>query len=539
MNSEQKNITDYLYKFSQTNPEKLVFLHPKKFTYSKFCNLIDLYAAGFQKSGIQKGTKTVILIKPRIDLFAVTFALLRIGAIIIMIDPGMGNKAMAKALSKINAEAFIGIPKALLLKYIFRKEFKSVKLWISTGINLVRKGIRLSSIRKNENNRYTVAKLNDNDTVAVFFTSGSTGPPKGVVYKNYMFEAQLEYLKEHFKYNPNEIDLCTFPLIGLFSICLGLSVVLADMDMTRPATLKPAKIIKNINKFQCSYMFCSPMVLKKLTDYSHRKDIKLSSLKKIMTAGAPVSPELLQKFKNIISEDTKIHTPYGATEALPVTDINHKELLKLYEDSSSYLKGICIGYPLKNINLKIINITDTEIKKWADVVECINGEVGEIVIRGKNVSQNYFNNKRADKLSKIKDSTRHLLWHRTGDLGKLDDKKRVWFFGRKSQRVETNDKTLYTIPVEAVFNRHPAIERSALVGAKNNGNTEPVVCIQHKHRINKNKQLINELKMMAKENNLTNSISTFIFHKKFPVDPRHNAKIYREKLTIWAQKKII
>ncbi|MEN8116106.1 MAG: fatty acid CoA ligase family protein [Bacteroidota bacterium] len=532
--TEIKNITDYLFDFTRINPDKPAFLHPKKITYQNFCRLVDLYASGVQKSGIKKGTKTIVLIKPGIDLFATTFALLRIGAIPVMIDPGMGTKAMARSLAKAEPEAFVGIPKSLLLKYAFPNKFKSVKTWISTGMNWIRGGKRLSAFRKLNHKSYTVADIGKNDDVAVFFTSGSTGPAKGVVYKNYMFEAQLNYLKNHFKYQPQEVDLCTFPLIGLFSVSLGLSVVLADMDMTRPATLKPQKLFDNINTFRCTFMFCSPMVLKKLAVYGQGKNRKLLSLKKVMTAGAPVTPELLQNFVKLLAETAEIHTPYGATEALPVTDIDNKELLEIYSKTEDYSNGICVGYSLENIDLRIIKITDTEIENIENANECSDGEVGEIIIRGENVTQNYFNNNQANRLSKIKDSINSFLWHRTGDLGRLDKKGRVWFYGRKSQRVITGGTTLFTIPVEAVFNRHRAVERSALVGVTKTGTTIPIVCIQLKHRFKKNRQMIAELQRMAEESGFFQNDVTLLFHKKFPVDPRHNAKIYREKLAEWA-----
>lgn len=536
--SGTKNITDYLYGFAQTSPDKLLLLHPEEISYKTFCKLVDSYACGFLNTGISKGTKTIVLITPGIDLFATIFALFRIGAVPVLIDPGMGNKAMAKALCNINAKAFVGIPKALLFKYIFPKEFHSVRIWISTGLCFIKKGKKLAAFRKRFSREYKVSNNDPNDPVAVFFTSGSTGAAKAVLYKNYMFEAQLNLLRNHFKYQAQEIDLCTFPLLGLFSICLGLSLVLADMDMTHPARLKPEKLVQNIYWFGCTYMFCSPMVLKKLAEFSRRKKLKLPSLKRIMTAGAPVSPQLLHDFAKLLANDAEIHTPYGATEALPVTDISHKELLYLYENSECYSKGICVGYPLINIELRSIKITDAVLEKWEDVEVCKNDEVGEIIVKGQNVSQNYVNNKLANEYSKIKDSESAFLWHRMGDVGRIDAQGRVWFYGRKSQRLETERGTLFTIPTEAVFNQHEDVERSALVGVVEKDRTNPVVCIQLKKGRKKTNRLEDELLDLAKENDLKESISDFFFFKNFPVDPRHNAKIYREKLTQWILKKV-
>ncbi len=538
MKPEAQNITNQLYEIALNYPDKPVFLYPQKLKFKEFCNRIDLFSAGLQLSGIKKGSRTVVLIKPGIDLFAVTFSLLRIGAIPVMIDPGMGMKAMVKSLARARPEVFIGIPKSILLKYIFPKQFSTVKIWISTGNAWIWQGKKLTAFRNKKPKEYKVAGIEKNDTVAVFFTSGSTGPAKGVVYKNYMFEAQLQLLRNHFRYKPEEIDLCTFPLIGLFSICLGLSVVLADMDMTRPATMSPSKVAENIKRFNCTFMFCSPLVLKKLSEYCIQEKQVLPSLKKIMVAGAAVAPALLQQTATVIPDFTEIHTPYGATEALPVTDINHHELLDIYKNDIKPTDGICLGYALDGIVLNIIKISDNEIKEWKDVTLCANGKVGEIVVCGNNVTQNYFENEPADRLSKIKDSSGDLYWHRTGDLGRLDDEGRIWFYGRKSQRVVSNEETLFTITTEAVFNQHPEVARSALVGINSNGKVLPVICIQLKSGIKQSKEIESELKKLALEFDHTKNIFTFLFHKKFPVDPRHNAKIYREKLAKWAQKRI-
>ncbi|MCY1718786.1 fatty acid CoA ligase family protein [Prolixibacteraceae bacterium Z1-6] len=531
-----QNISDHLYQSALKFPDKPMLLHPGKVSYKVFCKLVDAYATGFINSGIVKGTKTIVLLKPGVDFFATTFALLRIGAIPVMIDPGMGRKAMIQALANANAGAFIGIAKSMLLKYISPKNFKSVCIWISGGCCWDMQVKHLSTFRKKGGKNYEVAKTKPNDETAIFFTSGSTGPAKGVVYTKQMMEAQIAGLKNHFNYNPKEIDLCTFPLIGLFSMCLGLSVVLADMDMVHPARLQPEKLVLNIYWYGCTYLFCSPVVLQKLAEFCVQENLKLNSLKRIMTAGAPVTPELLSNVARVISDEAQIHTPYGATEALPVTDINHKELLHLYENSPNYLNGICVGYPLEDIKLKVVPISDEAIKKIEDVEECDKSEVGEIVIQGENVSQGYLNDQLADKLSKIAAESGNLLWHRTGDLGRIDDKGRVWYYGRKSQRVQTETKVLFTIPVEAVFNRHPQVERSALVGVVANGKTEPVICIQAKKGTHKSEKLVDELKELALQQELTHNISEFIFVKKFPVDARHNAKIHREKLAEWAQK---
>ncbi|MBE0663905.1 MAG: AMP-binding protein [Bacteroidales bacterium] len=530
-----KNIPDYLFDFAQSNPDKPALLHPDKISFSGLCLLTNRYAAGFQDIGITQGMKTIVLVTPGVDFFAITFALLRIGAVPVMIDPGMGNKAMAYALSKTESRAFIGIPKAHLLRLMYPHAFRHVEIFVTTGFSLRWQDHSLKAIRKSECFNYEICHAMPSDVVAVFFTSGSTGPAKAVIYQNRMIDAQIKYLRNHFNYKSDDIDLCTFPLIGLLVICLGLSIVLADMDMTHPLRLKPDKLIMNIEQFNCSSMFCSPLVLRLITDYCIANKLHIKSLTRVLTAGAPVSPALLRNIKRVLPECSVVHTPFGSTEALSVTDAVDSELLAVYGNSENYFNGICVGYPLKGIRLKIIKITDNPVETIENVQEMNAGEVGEIVVNGPNVTQSYLADDWASKISKIAESNSSLLWHRTGDVGKSDENGRIWYFGRKSQRVETGTGTLFTIPCEAVFNQHPAVFRSALVGIKSNSQTEPVICIELKAGIKKSEHLVKELLNLAQENKWTKKVSTVLFHKNFPVDPRHNAKIFREKLSEWAK----
>jgi acyl-coenzyme A synthetase/AMP-(fatty) acid ligase len=538
MKGTGNNITNQLYEFAERNPGKNALLHPEKVSFAGLCLRIDQYASGFLENGVKKGTKTIVLVSPGQDLFAVIYALFRIGAIPIMIDPGMGNKAMSRALSKTGADAFIGIPKAHLLRLLFPGSFKSVKKYFSSGLSRILRCVGLRQLRHRNSSPYEPSLVKPEETVAIFFTSGSTGPAKAVEYRSGMLQAQIQYMKDHFAYNSNEVDLCTFPLIGLLVITHGISIVMADMNMTKPKTLDPGRLVDNIDQFSCSTMFCSPMVLDKLANYGMANNCKLHSLKKVYTAGAPVSPQLLRNFRSLLDGDAVIHTPFGSTEALSVTDIEDRELQVVYKDTNEYLHGICVGTALKKIELRIVEISDDPIGSIGQCRELKKGAVGEIIVKGPNVTQRYMWNEKANRYAKIEDDITGMFWHRTGDLGRKDKEGRVWYYGRKSQRVISRGNTYFTIPCEAIFNQHPAVQRSALVGINNNGNVVPTICIELKKGIEKSAQLAKDLLTLAKNNDLTRDVSEILFHRKFPVDPRHNAKINREKLAVWAQKRL-
>ncbi len=530
------NISDYIFSYAEQFPDKKAIIHPYPLSYKRFQNEIDRFVYGFKRIGVKKGQRVLMLVKPGPTMFIITFSILRIGAIPVLIDPGMGPKAMIRALSKIHIDVFIGEPKAHVLRLLYPTAFKKVSFFISTGNFRLLKGYSLSDIRSTKLERSKPVTMKPSDEAAIFFTSGSTGPAKAVLYRNSMLDAQVKLLQSHFKYKAGEIDCCTFPLTSLLVMCLGLSIVFADMNMTKPAQLKPKKLIKNLQEYKCTHLFCSSMVLRKLAEYGKNKNIKLPSLKQVMTAGAIVPGDLLSDFRELLEDDATIHTPYGATEALPVSDINDKELLELYSETNNPNRSICVGYPLVGIEIKIIKIDDNEISDLSQSAELIDNEVGEIVVRGNVVTQEYLSLENRH-YSKIWDSKHNIYWHKMGDLGKKDQKGRIWYYGRKTQRVITKDSILFTVPVESIFNIHPKVMRSALVGISQ-ADTEfklPVVCIQLKESANnkEKKQIIDQLNDMAKSENIR--IRKFVFIKNFPVDPRHNAKIYREKLAKWVK----
>jgi acyl-CoA synthetase (AMP-forming)/AMP-acid ligase II len=455
-----------------------------------------------------------------------------------MIDPGMGIKSMVGALGDSGATALIGESRANLLRFLYPAPFSKIRIWINTGKASVPGSIRYGSLRITGREFKEDARLDQAGIAGIFFTSGSTGTPKGVIYTAGNMDSQVRLMKEHFNYGPEDIDLCTFPLLGLFVICLGSSVVIADMDPVRPARLNPWKIIRNINEYHCTQMFGSPMILRKLTRHAVSHPYQLPSLRRVISAGAPVPGRLIIDFLNLCPSGAIIHTPFGSTEALPVSDITSAELLAGVKQTDDYRGGICVGSPLKGVEIRIIRITDSEIPFWSDNICCAVDEVGEIVVTGPHITGKYLF-KRANRLSKVSDRDRNITWHRMGDLGRIDKEGRLWFYGRKSHRVELDDRILFTIPTEAIFNKNPLVRRSALVGVMKAGKVIPVICIEPEGRLSK--RGLNLLKMEllnAAASDLSIGIENILFHHDFPVDPRHNAKIFREKLAVWAGRRL-
>jgi acyl-CoA synthetase (AMP-forming)/AMP-acid ligase II len=528
------NITNNIFDIAKQTPTRLLFIDRNKVNYQQFCTLIDQFIQTLKDAGIQKESRCIVLLPPSVNMFALTLSLFRIGAIPVMIDPGMGLKSMFKALQNTDSKFLIATPKIIPAFLLFSKQLKGIKKTLFVRKGKSGKTGLFPITRRRTPSEYKVNNPTDKDLAAIFFTSGSTGMAKGVMYQHKQIRSQLEILKNEFSYNRDEIDYCTFPLIGFFSICLGLPVALANMNMTKPSTLNPKLLIKDLNKYNCSLMFCSPMVMKKLSDYSIKRKLKLRHLKEVNIAGAAVSPKDLEKFRSIVNENCIINTPYGATEALPLTKINDRQIEIA---NSSKGTGVCIGKALGKTQIMIIKTTNEKTGSIEHIQKLENFEIGELMVHGPQVTQSYENNDTANSLSKVYDKNSDTYWHRMGDLGYKDEFGRIYFVGRKTHQIVIDTTVLNTIPIEHHFNKHPNVVRSGLVSVFKNNKKLAVLCIEIKHRKQKDKT-ISELELLAQETEESTLVKHFLVIKNLPVDPRHNAKIFREKLTLWAQKRI-
>ena len=511
------------------------------YTYAELDQQSNRIATGLESIGIGRGVRTVLMVNPSLDFFALTFALFKVGAVPILIDPGMGIKNLKVCLAEAKPEAFIGIPKAQTARLLFGWGKGSLKIILTVGSRWFWGGTTLSQLIKPipSNQHYEMTHTAADETAAILFTSGSTGVPKGAVYSHGNFIAQVDALRGAYQITPGEIDLPTFPLFALFAPALGMTSVIPEMDFTRPGSVNPEKIITAIKRFNVTTMFGSPALIRRVGLYGEEHGIKLPSLKRAISAGAPVPAVVLERFVKMTNPGVQVFTPYGATESLPVCTIGSEIILRETRFATDQGRGVCIGFPVPSIQLEIIGIDDQEISTWRDDLKVADREIGEIIVKGPQVTRSYFNRSESTKLAKIADPEGG-FFHRMGDLGYRDEQGRIWFCGRKAHRVETTAETLFTIPCEAIFNTHDKIFRTALVGIGTGDMKQPVICVELEKDLQQQEQkaLIDELVRIAQSNPLTKNIHHFLIHPAFPVDIRHNAKIFREKLAVWAKEQL-
>ena len=534
---ETFNIAARLEHWADQKPESVALIEMRsgrKRTFKELEQESSRLASGLVQFGMKSGERVLLMVPYGIDFVTLTFAMFKAGLIPVLIDPGLGKKNVLKCIKQVQPHGMIAIPLAHAIKRIFPDTFKSIQHNVTVGTRWFWGGASLNKLLDSGKTDFKMASMEKEHPAAILFTSGSTGPAKGVLFSHGIFNHQVRILQEQFDIQPDETDLPTFPLFGLFSSGLGMTSIIPDMDSTKPAHVDPKNIIVPIQNFKISSSFGSPALWDTVSQYCLDQNIQLPTLKRIIMAGGPVSGDLLARFETIVDKSCKIYTPYGATEVLPVSLIDRREILDETWSLSNQGKGTCVGHPIPGVEIKIIEISDQPILKWQDVTESGTNIVGEIAVKAEWATRTYFNRQDLTQLAKIEDG--NSFWHRMGDLGRLDEKNRLWFYGRKNQRVVTEFETLYTIPCEAIFNQHPDVKRSALVGT--GYKTKPVIIIEPVERIKSQaarQKFTAELLERGAKSSLTQSITKVLFHEEFPVDVRHNAKIFREKLSLWAE----
>lgn len=502
------------------------------------------YANFFQEQGIGQGDRVMLMVRPSKEFVCLAFALFAVGAVVILIDPGMGYRNLLRCIGSVKPSVLVGIPKALLFSRLFRLPFTTVRRRICVGRAFGLLGPELPIPRQGL--ELVIAPTSEDDLAAIIFTTGSTGPPKGVRYEHKIFQAQLNQIRDYYRIGAGDVDQPAFPLFALFSIALGASAVIPDMDPTRPAQVDPVKFIQTINDYGVTYSFGSPAIWNVISRYAEAHSLRLPSVRKVLMAGAPVSGELIERLHAVLPGEAEIHIPYGATESLPIVSITGKEVIAETWPLTKRGLGVCVGRALPGIEVRVIPVSDGPLSRLPEALPARAGgdhglqlaacPIGEIIVHGPVVTTAYDNNDAENLLSKIRDRER--LWHRVGDLGYRDQSGRIWFCGRKAHRVRTANGTLYTICCEAVFNCHPLVNRSALVGIGTPGNQRPILIIEPNGKITDTDKLFAQLRDLAVQHPHTAGIDDFLVHQSFPVDIRHNAKIFREKLAVWAEGKV-
>jgi acyl-CoA synthetase (AMP-forming)/AMP-acid ligase II len=536
------NIAEQFLKTVAKNPHRVAVIdqRPKTFpsfftgqsdrgerTFFELTQRMQTFLNVFQKWHFSRDEKVVVFVRPGLDFAPLLFSLYSFGLIPVFIDPGMGLDKMKKCLQKISPQILIGETSAVL----WAKVQASKK---TDGFLHLRAFITLKKLKKYADqekrtltpqdlvawSERTVVQKDPKDLAAILFTSGGTGTPKGVCYSHQLFLTQVERLNALFSLGAGDKDLAGFPLFGLFTLCMGATTLVADLDITKLSQCDPRKLIHQLQTLAPTSLTGSPTIWTRLASFALEKKQTFPTVKTMNLFGAPIRWQTLVLLKQVFPE-AKIFTPYGATEALPVCLISDQEILSETSIQTKQGLGVCVGQPVSGVEVLILDDTDIPISLPI-------GKIGEIAVRGSTVSLGYYRDEKAQKQARLETQEGEI--HRMGDMGYRDEKGRIWFLGRKAHRVPLQSKTLYPLNIEPLLHEIQGVQKAALVSYQE---AAAVVIECQSHKV-----FMDLLPAIQKKlSPYTSTLKGVLFHEKFPVDVRHHIKIDRLALGTWAQTK--
>ncbi len=554
--SQVVNIAARLTDCAKESPDRNAVIQPRGrrgdgayrydvWTFRELDEESDRIARGLVKMGVTPGKRMVLFVPFSREFLSLTFALFKAGATIVLIDPGMGRSSIFHCLEEVQPDGFVAVPIVHVVRLAKRRLFPQARLNVTVGRRWFWGGKTYRQLSGGHGD-FEIVPTQATDPAAVIYTSGSTGTPKGVVYEHGMFDAQVDMIRDFYGIEPGEIDLPGFPLFGLFNAAMGVTTVIPDMNPTRPADVKPENIIQHIRDWNVTQAFGSPAFWNRIGRHCDQHSVTLPTIRRGLSAGGPVPNHVLERMSRALcAEGAELHTPYGATECLPVASLSSDEVLQQTAAKTRQGAGTCVGRPFPDVDVRIIEITDGPVDNMTNARQLPSGEIGEIVVRSRSATRQYDRQPDATQLAKITDSDGEepSFWHRMGDVGYLDEAGLLWFCGRKAHIVDTEHGRMFSVRCEAILNEHPHVYRSALVALGERPRQRPAIVIEpeeghfptigvDEHRFRE------ELLAIARGHKLTTSIEEILFHRSLPVDTRHNVKINREQLAVWATEQL-
>ena len=497
-------------------------------------------AAGLRSAGLLQSERVLILARPDEHFIPFLFGLLRAGGVAVFIDPGRPLKELLNCVREAQPSVLLAPPLLQAASALLPGLPIRLRIVPSAGFP---GAVSLTHLAQTPAPLTFEPAPGGASEAVVIFTTGSTGMPKGVIYSHNALQNQLQAVISSLQIGQDEVGLFGHSAMMLIGLMAGATAFVSPELDRSPSSVDVARFAELLNESSATVTFASPALCQRLVAYCAPRGIVFSKLRKLVVGGAEMNRERIQALERLLPGGDVVIS-LGSTEVMPVATIPGRDAVARMSAEGHASPGAagaaCVGFPAADHELRIIPIRDQAIPAWSDELALPAGVVGEIVISGPGVTAQYLNRPEQTRLAKIRDGDR--FWHRMGDLGSLDADGCLWLYGRKSQRVETGAGALYTIPCESVFNRHPGVERCALVGLGNQGDQTAVIVLElhpesYARTPRGRTQLATELVGMAKSHPHTEAIRSFAFYPRpFPVDIRHNSKIGREKLAAWAAR---
>lgn len=500
-----RNIVDLFLTASRAYPNNIAIIEKdNKVDYNTLEKQVKQTAMMFLSKGISKGDRVLIFVPMSVSLYRIVLAVFYIGAVAVFLDEWVSKSRMEICCGIARCKAFVAGDKIRLLSFL-SQELR--KIPIKTGTRL----------KPEQRVLEEVEVMDLDDAALITFTTGSTGIPKAANRTHGFLNEQFRALLKEINPKPSDIDMPVLPIVLLCNLAVGATSLIADFNPRKPAKMKTNKVVDQILKSQVNRITASPFFFDHISSFLFQKKGTLCKIEKIFTGGAPVFPEQVKKYQKVFS-NSEINIAYGSTEAEPISLIEGEDLLKYEKEIVN--KGLCVGKPYSEIELKIVKIVDDVLDMKDDYlsgIELEKGEVGEIVVAGNHVLTSYFNNEKALRRNKI--FTQNKVWHRTGDSGRIENKK-LYLLGRCNQLIKNQNSYLSPFVYEYIIRNHLGFSCGTVLDIDN------VITLIIESDAKSPKIITREIL----------KYDSIIYLKKIPRDPRHYSKIDYPKLLLNLKK---
>ena len=485
-------------------------------TWAQLHHRVTSLAGGLVAAGVRPGDRVALLVPPSADLTAAVYAVWRAGAVIVVADRGLGLRAMGRALRGASVDHVVGSPQGLAAARAMRLPGTRIATRPLPGVrhDLVTLGRGTAPLPEPD----------DDAECAVVFTSGATGPAKGVAYRHRQVQAQVDLIRRTYALTRDDRLVAAFAPFAIYGPALGIASAAPDVDVTRPAGLTAGALADAVAAIDATVVFASPAALRNVVTTGDALQLRqrdaLTGIRLLMSAGAPVGLPLLRSVQRLLPQ-AELHTPYGMTEALPVADVSLPELV-----AAGSGDGVCVGRPLPGVDVRVSPLSSSGVADGA--LTDRPGATGEVCVRAPHVKDHY------DALwATERRSSRDPGWHRTGDVGHLDDEGRLWVEGRLQHVVTTPDGPLTPVGVEQRVEALAEVRAAAVVGVGPVGTQVVAVVVVPEGGSTRTPvaglALTDRVRAAA-----GTAVAAVLVREALPVDVRHASKVDRAAVASWA-----
>ncbi len=507
----------------------------EQLTFAGLEDLVARVAAGYLALNVKKGDRAILFVPMSPELYVAMFALQKIGAIPVFLDSWARRQHLAISAEAVAPRIMISFERAFELCAAV-PALASIPIKISLGPTTAAPGTYAAKLEDlvRTPSKAEVAPVSREHTALITFTTGSSGVPKGANRSHRFLAAQHYALDACIPYAAGDVDLPVFPIFSLNNLAGGVTTVIPAFDVGTPAPHDPHLLLAQIQACGVTTVTLSPSLLNGLSGHCLKNGLELGTLRRGVAGGAAISRENVADYVRVAPQ-SELWVLYGSTEAEPIAHVEAKDMLSFEprEDDPEWVdEGVNVGHFADDLAYRFIRIskdpiTISKAEDWREI-EVEAGDVGELIVAGEHVCGDYYNNPEAFQRAKIRDE-RGVVWHRTGDLGRLDERGYLWLVGRVHNAIARGGTYAFPVRAEIILKRLPFVEKAAFLGMPHPELGESAVCVV----VPKGVEKIDDhdsrvawtamIQRIMKKNGVP--VDATVFRAQIPMDPRHHSKV--------------